>query len=456
MRMKRFFSLILLFCSFSFFLNVSCAKNTEVTIPIAMTPDNNYVYPTIVAMTSILENKNDSTHIDFNILVSDDVTDENKDRLRLLGKMYKNSSVKLIEMKDKFKDSYCCGYPASVYYRLLLASLLPKCDKVLYLDGDTFVRRDLKDMYNLDLGNNYVAGVKDFPGVCCRPDDYAKRLGVESLNQYINAGILIMNLKKIREDKIEDKFKNFIPELKSRDLWLNDQDVLNAVCYNSIKHIDLEYNAMQFLSYDYKKETRLLNCYSAEEMDKAYNDPAIVHFAGGGKPWENKNIRFYDEWDKYRKIAEETIYGAPSLANGTYIIESALDNNKVLDIDGAKTNTGANLQLWGKNYTNAQKFYVEYIGEGYYTIKALCSGKYLDVEGAKKDCGTNVWQYDSNGSNAQKWLIKEAGNGYYHIISKCGGLCLDVSGAKTKNGTNIHIWNFNGTNAQKFKFLSVN
>ena len=87
--MKRFFSLILLLFSFSFFLNVSCAKNIEVTIPIAMAPDNNYVYPTIVAMTSILENKNDSTHIDFNILVSDDVTDENKDRLRLLGKCTK-------------------------------------------------------------------------------------------------------------------------------------------------------------------------------------------------------------------------------------------------------------------------------------------------------------------------------------------------------------------------------
>ena len=130
MKIKRFFSLILLFCSFSFFLNVSCAKNTEVTISIAMAPDNNYVYPTIVAMTSILENKNDSTHIDFNILVSDDVTDENKDRLRLLGKMYKNSSVKLIEMKDAFKDSYHRWLPVSAYYRLLLASLLPKQDKI--------------------------------------------------------------------------------------------------------------------------------------------------------------------------------------------------------------------------------------------------------------------------------------------------------------------------------------
>lgn len=458
--MKRFFSLVLLFFSFSFFLNVNGiknnAENTEVTIPIAMTPDDNYVYPTIVAMTSILENKNDSTHIDFNILIPDDVSDENKDRLRLLGEMYKNSSVKLIEMKDKFKDSYCCGYPVSTYYRLLLASLLPQYDKVLYLDGDILVRHDLKNMYSLNLGNDYIAGVKDYPGVCCRPNDYAKRLGVESLNQYINAGILIMNLKKIREDKIEDKFKNFIPELKNRGLWLNDQDVLNAVCYNRIKHINLGYNYMQFVTYNYKKETGLLNCYSAKEMDEAYDDSTIVHFASSNKPWKNKNIRFYDEWDKYRKIAEEKIYGTPSLANGTYIIESALNKDKVLDIDGAKTNSKANLQLWGKNYTNAQKFYVEYIGEGYYTIKALCSGKYLDVEGAKKDCGTNVWQYDWNGSNAQKWLIKKAGNGYYHVISKCNGLYLDVSGAKTKNGTNIHVWGFNGTNAQKFKFLSSN
>lgn len=458
--MKRFLSLVLLFCSFSFFLNVngikSNAENTEVTIPIAMTPDNNYVYPTIVAMTSILENKNDSTHIDFNILIPDDVSDENKDRLRSLGEMYKNSSVKLIEMKDKFKDSYCCGLPVSTYYRLLLASLLPQYDKVLYLDGDILVRHDLKDMHSLNLGNNYIAGVKDFPIIYLWSNDYAKRLGVGSINRYINAGILIMNLKKIREDKIEDRLKDFIPELKDRGLWLNDQDALNAICYDKIKHLDLEYNAMQHFSYDYENDKSLLNHYSKDTINKAYDDPTIVHFAGGNKPWKNKNIRFYDEWDKYRKIAEEKIYGTPPLANGTYIIESALNKDKVLDIDGAKTNSGANLQLWGKNYTNAQKFYVEYAGEGYYTIKALCSGKYLDVEGAKKDCGTNVWQYDWNGSNAQKWLIKEAGNGYYHIISKCNGLYLDVSGAKTKNGTNIHVWGFNGTNAQKFKFLSAN
>lgn len=454
--MKRFFSLVLLFLSFSLFLNVSGAENTEITIPIAMTPDNNYVYPTIVAMTSILENKNDSTHIDFNILISDDVTDENKNRLRSLGGMYKNSSVKLIEMKDTFKDSYHRWLPVSAYYRLLLANLLPQYDKVLYLDGDTFVRRDLKNMYDLNLGDNYIAGVKDYPVICWRPADYAKRLGVGSINQYINSGVLIMNLKKIREDKLENKFKNFIPELKDRGVSFYDQDVLNAVCYNKIKHVDLEYNAMQHFSYDYNKETKLLNCYSAKEMGKAYDDPTIVHFAGGNKPWKNKNIRFYDEWDKYRKIAEEKIYGTPSLKNGTYIIESALSKDKVLDIDGAKTNSGANLQLWDKNNTNAQKFYVEYDGEGYYTIKALCSGKYLDVESAKKDCGTNVWQYDWNGTNAQKWLVKEADNGYYQIISKCNGLYLDVSGANTKDGTNIHVWGFNGTNAQKFRFLSAN
>ncbi len=150
-----------------------------------------------------------------------------------------------------------------------------------------------------------------------------------------------------------------------------------------------------------------------------------------------------------------TKYEKPDIKNGIYTIESALNNKKVLDIEGAKATNGANLQLWEKNNTNAQKFYVEYAGKGYYTIKALCSGKYLDVEGAKKDCGANVWQYNRNKTDAQKWYIVPLRQGYWTIISKCNGLAIDVQNAMSENGTNIPCWEPNGTHAQKFKFLSV-
>lgn len=425
-------------------------------IPIAMATDNNYVYPTIVAMTSMLENKKESTCLDFHIMISGQVSEENRNRLNRLKSLYKGCSVELIDMKDSFNSTYIVSdyITKATYYRLLLPSILSGYDKILYLDGDIIVRKDLWDMYSIDLQDNYIGAVKDFGQITWKlghASDYAERLGVRDMSQLINAGILVMNLQKMRQDNMEKKFIDFIPTLESRRLYLNDQDVLNATCYDKIKFLSPEYNAMQHFGFNYDVMEVLVDCYNMKEWKKACTDPTIIHYTSIDKPWKGCKGRFYNEWDKYRKIAEEKIYGSPLIANGIYTISSSLNRNKVLDIAGSSNADSANLQLWTKNNTNAQKFKFTYLGEGYYEIETCCSGKALDVAGSQSKCGTNVWQYQKNKTNAQKWLIKNAGDGYYYIISKCNGLYLDVSGAKTKDGTNIHVWDFNGTKAQKFK-----
>ena len=425
-------------------------------IPIAMATDNNYVYPTIVAMTSMLENKKESTYLDFHIMISGQVSSENRNRLNKLKRLYKGCSVKLIDMKNNFNNTYICSdyITNATYYRLLLPSILSKYDKILYLDGDIIVRKDLWDMYNIDLENNYIGAVKDYGQITWKlgnAPDYAKRLGTRDMNQLINAGILIMNLKKMREDNMEKEFKDFVPTLESRRLYLNDQDVFNATCYDKIKFISPEYNAMQHFEFYYDAMKILIDCYDMKEWKKACINPKIIHYTSIYKPWKGCKGRFYNEWDKYRKIAEKKVYGTPIIKDGIYTISSSLDENKVLDIAKPNNQSSSNLQLWTRNNTLAQKFKITYAGEGYYEIEACCSGNVLDVAGSGSKSGTNVWQYQKNNSNAQRWLLKSADNGYYYIISKCNGLYLDVSGAKTRNGTNIQVWAFNGTKAQKFK-----
>ena len=433
------------------------AKDIEVNkIPIAMATDNNYVYPTIVAMVSMLENKNESTHLDFHIMISGQVSKENRDRLKKLSKFYKGCSVELIDMKNSFNNSYITPshITRATYYRLLLPSILSGYDKVLYLDGDIIVTRDLWDMYSTDIKDKYIGAVRALGEITWKlgyAPDYAKRLGVKDMDQLINAGILIMNLQKMREDNMEKKFNDFIPTLKSRRLYLNDQDVLNATCYDKIRFISPEYNAAQHLEFNYDIMGILVDCYDMQEWKKACINPAIIHYTSSAKPWKGCKCRFYNKWDKYRKIAEKKIYGTPLIPNGIYTISSSLDENKVLDITEASDKDSANLQLWTKNNTDAQKFKINYVGEGYYELEACCSGKVLDVAEAENKCGTNVWQYQKNNTDAQKWLIKKAGKGYYYIVSKCNGLYLDVSGADAREGTNIHVWNFNGTKAQKFR-----
>ena len=460
---KKFtFTLAILISALFLVNNVGVKAKTEDAkvnkIPIAMATDNNYVYPTIVAMTSMLENKKESTYLDFHIMISGQVSEENRNRLKKLKSAYKGCSVKLIDMKDKFSNAYITSsyITKATYYRLILPGLLNEYKKVLYLDGDIIVRKDLWDLYNIDLKDNYLGAVKDFGQITWKlgyAPDYARRLGVKDMNQLINAGILVMNLEQIRKDNMEKKFNEFIPTLESRRLYLNDQDVLNSTCYDKIKFVSPEYNAMQHFGFGYDVMGILVDCYNMQEWKKACLDPTIIHYTSSAKPWKGCIGRFYNEWDKYRKVAEKKIYGTPIIAEGIYTVSSSLNKNKVLDIVGASDKNSANLQLWNKNNTNAQKFKFIYVGGGYYEIEACCSGKVLDVARAERRCGTNVWQYQRNNTDAQRWIVKSAGDGYYYIISKCNGLYLDVSGAKTIDGTNIHVWNFNGTKAQKFKIL---
>ena len=140
------------------------------------------------------------------------------------------------------------------------------------------------------------------------------------------------------------------------------------------------------------------------------------------------------------------------LKNGSYIITSKLDNNKVFDVDGASQKTGTNVQLWSKEYAKQQRFEITYLENGYYSIKASHSGQSLDVDKAGYLSGTNVAQSKWNTSSAQQWYLKDAGNGYFYIMSKCNGLYLDIYHAETRNGANVEICNFNGGSAQKFKF----
>ena len=150
---------------------------------------------------------------------------------------------------------------------------------------------------------------------------------------------------------------------------------------------------------------------------------------------------------KFEKVSKEQ-----QLANGKYVIKSAIDNNYVIDVENGSKISGANVQLYQNQLLESQEFNVEYLKNGYYIITAVHSGMVLDVANAGTTSGTNVWQCYRNELDAQQWMIQDAGDGYYYIISKCNGLYLDVANGIAANGTNIAVCYGNGSKAQKFKF----
>lgn len=145
-----------------------------------------------------------------------------------------------------------------------------------------------------------------------------------------------------------------------------------------------------------------------------------------------------------------------TLGDGMYEIETALNSNSVIEITSAYTYDGANVALYQRNNSMAQKFYLRYQGSGWYTISAIGgSNKVLDVQGASTALSTRVQLYTPNGGAAQKWRFIDAGNGYYYLQPQCNSLYLDVKGAVSTNKTPIQVYTAHGGTGQKFKMNNL-
>ena len=147
---------------------------------------------------------------------------------------------------------------------------------------------------------------------------------------------------------------------------------------------------------------------------------------------------------------------AAPFADGDYIIRSTLTTSSVLDVAGGSKASGANVQLYSWNGTNAQKWKLTYdSASGFYTIASLVSGNVLDVSGASTSNGANVQVYAPNGTKAQQWRIVADGSGWRIESALKSSFVLDISGAGTSDGTNAQAYTANGTAAQRFDLIAL-
>lgn len=157
--------------------------------------------------------------------------------------------------------------------------------------------------------------------------------------------------------------------------------------------------------------------------------------------------------EKLDRLADEH---RDDLKNGTYKVSSALKDAAVLDVSGASTGDGANVQLYDSNGTDAQVWTVSHDDDGYVTLKNANSGKVFDVSGGSANNGANVQQYGSNGTYAQKWVAVKGDNGLIKLVSALSpDLVLDVSGGSSANGANVQVYSSNGSKAQRWSFTAA-
>ena len=138
--------------------------------------------------------------------------------------------------------------------------------------------------------------------------------------------------------------------------------------------------------------------------------------------------------------------------DGSYVlvVGSSQNGGYAIDVAAGSLSNGANVQIYEKNGSSAQKFYLHDDGTGFYTITVIGTGKVLDVETGNLVPGTNVRQWEANGSDAQKWALRQNSDGSFSLINKANGLALDVAAGILNNGSNLQVYTYNGSAAQKF------
>lgn len=151
-----------------------------------------------------------------------------------------------------------------------------------------------------------------------------------------------------------------------------------------------------------------------------------------------------------------TITGEKTIEDGRYIIASKVNTSYVIDIPASSTKNGEIIEIWRNRLTDNQKFDVKYLGNGYYTIKAVHSEKVLEVPNSAMKIGTKITQNADNTSDSQQWIIKKAEGEYYYIISKSSELYMEIDKQEAKPGVNLQIQNHTGYDMQKFKFCNPN
>ena len=244
--------------------------NSGMEIPVVFSCDDKYCQHLYCAIKSIAINKiyTDKLHI---YILSSKMNDKNRKRL---NNLCESSGMQLSFIKVNEEDfchcpqtEICKHISVATYYRFLLASLLNNLDKVLYLDCDITVKSSLSDLYNINIADKYFGAVQDI-----LYKDSSERMNLE---KYCNAGVMLINLKKWREDGVEEKFFDYVNTNQDLILW-QDQDVLNDVLQNGICYIDKIWNA-QVGQYEL--------CYTSGFNELA-KQSKIVHHIGFAKPWD--------------------------------------------------------------------------------------------------------------------------------------------------------------------------
>lgn len=247
-------------------------------INVCMAFDDKYLYHGMVAILSMCDNFRSNKGIKLFILCSNNLSELSR---KLIKDEFDDRIV--IEFCDVDSEIFK-NFPLNrkhininTYFRLIIDQILLDIDKVIYIDADVVVYGNIAELWQIDLGENMIAGSLDEGGV-----SQSRRLKLPPESNYINAGVLLLNLKSMR-GKYDNLFSEYCKTYISNQdkIILQDQDILNIFYDGSIKILDLRWNINSRIF----SQNTLERKYSQDDELVAVNNAGIIHYTDSYKPW---------------------------------------------------------------------------------------------------------------------------------------------------------------------------
>lgn len=261
-------------------------------IPIFFASDDNYAPFLSVAIISLLDKSDKNKFYKIHV-IHDNMSIENIKKIKSLEKP--NSEIIFtpinnnLECINDIKDNRLRPdiFTLTIYFRLFIPEMFKEYDKAIYIDCDIVLNSDISELYEISLENNYIGACRDksIIGIKEFENYFTNGVGID-YRDYINSGVLLLNMKELRNKKISEKFLYLFNKYHFENVD-PDQAYINFLCNGKIKYLDNTWDAMPNLG--------------KEKID----NPKLIHYNLFFKPWHYDNITYEEYFWQY---AKESVY----------------------------------------------------------------------------------------------------------------------------------------------------
>ncbi len=270
----------------------------EVTVFYAC--DDRYIPYLAVSLTSLIAHADESTRYRVIVLHSG-ISAENRAIISAMAKDNITTEFKDVSASlEALADRLCLRdyYSLSIYYRLFIPDLFPAIGRAVYLDADTVLLDDVAALYRTDLHGALVAAA---PDMVVASEEIFRRYADEGVGvpyaRYFNSGVLVMDLRQMRERDVKGQFVRLLSTY-GFDTICPDQDYLNVICRGQVHYLPTGWNRMPV-------------------EHPAADHPALVHYNMYFKPWLYADVPYEEHfWDfacrtpfYERLLAEKQAFG---------------------------------------------------------------------------------------------------------------------------------------------------